>query len=103
MGGARGKNGAGVPRWANGDGGRAGRVPEISAPAFTGQHEELAALGRALADPPAVVLVGGKAGVGKSRLAREFPDRANGQAPSLVAACPSFQVSVLVVEDAGPL
>ena len=70
-GGARG-NGASVPGWANGEGAGAGRVPAISAPAFTGRHEELAALGRALAGPPAVVLVEGEAGIGKSRLVREF-------------------------------
>jgi len=90
-GGARGKNGAGAPRRANGDGGRAGRVPTISAPAFTGRREELAALGRALADPPAVVLVEGAAGIGKSRLVREFPYRANGQVHSPVAGCPPFR------------
>ena len=58
-GGARGKNGASVPRWANGEGGGTGRVPAISAPAFTGRQQELAALGRTLAGPPAVVLVEG--------------------------------------------
>ena len=49
-GGARG-NGASVPRWANGERAGPGRVPAISAPAFTGRQEELAALGRALAAP----------------------------------------------------
>src|SRR5690349_18918927 len=78
-GGARGKNGASVPRRANGEGGGPGRVPAISAPAFTGRQHELAALGRTLAGPPAVVLVEGEAGIGKSRLVREFLDRANGQ------------------------
>src|SRR6266566_327534 len=62
-GGARGKNGsANSVRWASGEGGRAGRVPAISAPAFTGRQEELAALGRALASPPAVILVEGETG-----------------------------------------
>ena len=75
-GGSRGRNGASVPGWANGEGGGTGRVPAISAPAFTGRQEELAALGRALAGPPAVVLVEGEAGIGKSRLVREFLDRA---------------------------
>ena len=98
-GGARGKNGAGAPGWVNSGGvvgsgpaerGVAGPGP-ASAPAFTGRREELAALGRALADPPAVVLVGGEAGIGESRLVRELPDRANGQVQSLVAGCPPFQ------------
>jgi DNA-binding CsgD family transcriptional regulator len=92
VGGARGKNGASVPRWANGEGGGVGRVPAISAPAFTGRQEELAALGRALDGPPAVVLIEGEAGIGKSRLVREFLDRADGQGQvSLVAGCPPFR------------
>jgi DNA-binding CsgD family transcriptional regulator len=92
-GGARGKNGsANSVRWARGEGGRAGRVPAISAPAFTGRQEELAALSRALASPPAVVLVEGEAGIGKSRLVREFLDLAGGQGHySLVAGCPPFR------------
>ena len=83
-----------VPGWANGEGGGAGTGAwMISAPAFTGRlREELAALGRALAGPPAVVLVEGEAGIGKSRLVREFLDRADGQGQvSLVAGCPPFR------------
>jgi len=38
-----------------------------------------------------VVLVGGEAGIGESRLVRELPDRANGQVQSLVAGCPPFR------------
>jgi len=69
-GGARGKNGASVPRWANGEGGGPGRVPAISAPAFTGRQQELAALGRTLAGPPAVVLVEGEAKDGYQPVAK---------------------------------
>jgi len=47
-----------------------GRAPVISAPAFAGRQQELTALGRALAGPPALVLVEGEAGIGKSRLLR---------------------------------
>ena len=91
-GGARGKNGAGVAGWANGEGDGAARVPAISAPAFTGRQEELASLSRAMAGPPALVLVEGEAGIGKSRLVREFLVRAGGLGQrSLVAGCPPFR------------
>lgn len=54
---------------------RAGAVPRspvLSPPAFVGRATELAELGRALADPPAVVLVAGEAGIGKTLLLHEF-------------------------------
>lgn len=54
-------------------------MPVISAPAFTGGDRELAALGRALAGPPAVVLAAGEAWIGKSRLAPEFLARTEGE------------------------
>lgn len=56
---------------------------------FVGRERELAALARALAGAPAVVIVEGEAGIGKSRLLREFftgqPTR------TLVASCPPFR------------
>ncbi len=76
---------------ANDEKGDTGRVPVISAPAFAGRQRELAALGRVLAGPPALVLVEGEAGIGKSRLVREFLARANGRHRSMVAACPPFR------------
>ena len=52
----------------------------MSSPTFVGRAEELAvldaALGRAADADPAVVLVAGESGVGKSRLVAEFGDRA---------------------------
>ena len=91
-GGSRGRTSdAGVTGRANEQKGDTGRVPVISAPAFAGRQQELAALGRALAGPPALVLVEGEAGIGKSRLVREFLARANGQHRSMVAACPPFR------------
>jgi DNA-binding CsgD family transcriptional regulator/tetratricopeptide (TPR) repeat protein len=52
----------------------------------------MAALGRALAGPPAVVLVEGEPGIGKSRLVQEFLARLEGgRHRSMVAACPPFR------------
>jgi DNA-binding CsgD family transcriptional regulator/tetratricopeptide (TPR) repeat protein len=76
----------------NGERRDTGRVPVISAPAFAGRQQELAALGRVLAGPPALVLVEGEAGIGKSRLVREFLSTDDGQQHStMVAACPPFR------------
>jgi hypothetical protein len=50
----------------------AGSLPTVTAPTFTGRDRELGALGSALACPPAVVLVEGEAGVGKSRLLHQY-------------------------------
>lgn len=51
----------------------------VSSPVFVGRSDELAALDSALArtrsDSPSTVLLGGEAGVGKSRLIREFAGR----------------------------
>ncbi|WP_433517696.1 helix-turn-helix transcriptional regulator [Nonomuraea sp. CA-143628] len=59
-------------------------------PLFVGRAGELSALERALAGArtgaAATVLVGGEAGVGKTRLVREFADRA-GEAMVLVGGC----------------
>ena len=92
-GGARGKNGAGVPGRANGEGDGAARVPAISAQAFTGRQEELASLSRAMAGPPALVLVEGEAGIGKSRFSPGVPASGPGGLGqrSLVAGCPPFR------------
>jgi DNA-binding CsgD family transcriptional regulator/tetratricopeptide (TPR) repeat protein len=52
----------------------------LSSPILIGRMPEMGALeaafGRAAAGSPAVVLVGGEAGIGKSRLVQEFADRA---------------------------
>ncbi|WP_158602979.1 ATP-binding protein, partial [Jiangella rhizosphaerae] len=65
---------------------------EVSAPAFVGRERELAVLDHALAQPPAVVLLEGEAGIGKSRLLREHV--ATGRLGALVATCPPFQESL---------
>src|SRR5690606_32366744 len=55
----------------------------------------LADLGRALARPPAVVLVEGEAGIGKSRLVAAFlASRAGRRHRSLVATCPPYPESL---------
>jgi len=92
-GGSRGKNGtASVTGRTNAEKGGTGRVSVISAPAFAGRQQELAALGQVLGGPPALVLVEGEAGIGKSRLVREFLARADDkQQHTMVAACPPFR------------
>jgi DNA-binding CsgD family transcriptional regulator/tetratricopeptide (TPR) repeat protein len=66
-----------------------GQGPVIRAPAFTGRDRELAAVAEALAGGPAVVLVEGEAGIGKSRLLREYLASAEGgEGTVLVACCP---------------
>ncbi len=63
--------------------------PGVSGPAFVGRSRELAALAEALAGPPAVLLVEGEAGVGKSRLVREFlASPAAAEHRTLVGVCP---------------
>ncbi|MGH3679304.1 MAG: ATP-binding protein, partial [Natronosporangium sp.] len=71
-----------------------GRLPEpgISAPAFVGRGWHLDALEQALSRPPAVVLVEGEAGIGKSRLVQELlvsPRMAGHRA--LVGVCPPYR------------
>ena len=47
-------------------------TPVISTPHFVGRDPELAALRDAVSRPPAIVLVEGEAGIGKSRLLQEW-------------------------------
>ena len=69
-----------------------GGVPEVCPPGFVARDAELARLAGALAGPPAVVLVEGEAGIGKSRLVREFlASPAGRRRRALVAACPPFR------------
>ncbi len=64
----------------------------LHGPAFTGRGHELAALTATLAGSPAVVLVEGEAGIGKSRLIGEFCASPAGQASGpLVGCCPPFR------------
>jgi DNA-binding CsgD family transcriptional regulator len=64
----------------------------LGSPAFVGRRRELAGLAEALALPPAVVLMEGEAGIGKSRLLREFLGSADGRRyKHLVATCPPFR------------
>ena len=57
-------------------------------PGFVGRVRELGALAEALAVPPALVLVEGEAGIGKSRLVQEFLALpAAGWHKALVASC----------------
>ncbi|MCQ0016141.1 AAA family ATPase [Actinomadura madurae] len=65
----------------------------VSAPAFVGRDREFAALRDALGAPPALALVEGEAGIGKSRLLGEFlsaPGLTGGRV--LLAVCPPFRV-----------
>ncbi|WP_198663909.1 helix-turn-helix transcriptional regulator [Jiangella endophytica] len=65
---------------------------DVSAPAFVGRARESAILTGALDQPPAMVLLEGEAGIGKSRLVHEFV--AAGPGGALVATCPPFQESL---------
>jgi DNA-binding CsgD family transcriptional regulator len=65
--------------------------PVMSAPRFTGRKQELAALTAALAGPPAVMLVEGEAGIGKTRLVSEvLASPAVKTRTVLLACCPPF-------------
>jgi DNA-binding CsgD family transcriptional regulator/tetratricopeptide (TPR) repeat protein len=65
---------------------------EVSAPAFVGREREVASLRRALSHPPAVVLVEGEPGAGKSRLVQEFLASPDGHRHRmLIAVCPPFR------------
>ena len=63
--------------------------PAVLAPDFVGRDDELRALTRALADGPAVVLIEGEGGIGKSRLLAECAAVVSEQI--LVADCPPFR------------
>jgi DNA-binding CsgD family transcriptional regulator/tetratricopeptide (TPR) repeat protein len=68
------------------------RPPVLAAPRFTGRARELARLAAALADPPAVVMVEGEAGVGKTRLIGEYLATGDGKShQALIATCPPFR------------
>lgn len=66
--------------------------PEFLAPRLVGRERETAALETALGQP-AVVLVEGEAGIGKTRLVREFlATRTGHRGRTLVGACPELRV-----------
>src|SRR5215813_1714101 len=80
---------AAMPGLGGGQNNGSGRVPVVSAPTFTGGQREPAALRRAVAGPPDVVLAASEEGTGTSRLVREYLTRAEAQGlPSLPAARP---------------
>jgi predicted ATPase len=60
----------------------------ISSPAFVGREREQALVMAALDEPPAVVLVEGEAGIGKSRLVRECLTASLDAGRVLMAICP---------------
>jgi DNA-binding CsgD family transcriptional regulator/tetratricopeptide (TPR) repeat protein len=72
-----------------------GSAPTVTTPGFVGRNRELAALTGALAQAPAVVLVEGEAGIGKSRLLQEWtaelPQRRH---QVLMAVCPPLRESL---------
>jgi len=74
------------------DGGQPAAPSAVGPPAFVGREPELAALRQVLASPPAVILIEGEAGIGKSRLVRELlADPAGTKFPSLTLTCPPFR------------
>ncbi|MFG3712455.1 ATP-binding protein [Micromonospora sp. NPDC047730] len=69
-----------------------GDLSAISSPGMVGRGHELAALRTALSDPPAIVLVEGEAGIGKSRLVQEtLATRTSDRRQVLLATCPAFR------------
>jgi DNA-binding CsgD family transcriptional regulator/tetratricopeptide (TPR) repeat protein len=69
------------------------RRPLISVPSFTGREAELAAIEHALTRSPAsLVLIEGEAGIGKTRLVREFlASPRSSKRRALLAACPPLR------------
>lgn len=66
-----------------------GASAAVHAPQFVGREREMAELARALAAPPAAVWIEGEAGIGKSRLLREYrASTADRAGRVLVARCP---------------
>ena len=64
----------------------------LGTPAFVGRDRELGVAARALARPPALVLIEGEAGIGKTRLLAELLTASAVTARRvLVAACPPFR------------
>src|SRR5438552_15360386 len=68
--------------------------PRVSSPGLGGRPGQVSALDAALAEAgrghPSAVLVGGEAGVGKSRLVREFAGRSRDTgARVLIGGCPT--------------
>ena len=70
-----------------------GRLPALSAPRFVGRDRELDTLGSALQRAPVVVLIEGEAGIGKTRLLREFlASQAERGRHALIGACLELRV-----------
>lgn len=68
---------------------KAGGAAPLAVPAFTGRACQLATVTRTLADQPALVLVEGEAGIGKTRLVRECLSCTEREGRiALVAMCP---------------
>lgn len=69
-----------------------GPRPALRVPRFVGRDQELAALAQALAQPHAIVLIEGEAGIGKTRLLAEYlATLADEQLRMLVVRCPPFR------------
>src|ERR1700719_2347496 len=70
-------------------------VGGMISPVFAGRGDELAALAGAVAGTPRTVLLGGEAGVGKSRLAGEFAARVRDRALVLAGGCVELSTASL--------
>lgn len=69
-----------------------GESPRLQSARMVGRDVELATVLHALTDPPAVVLIAGEAGVGKSRLVHEMRNRhLASPRPILVGCCDSLR------------
>jgi len=56
-------------------------------PVWVGRHTEFSALTNAISSPPALVVIEGEAGIGKSRLVRELLTAASGTSTVLIGHC----------------